>query len=434
IWWSGLDVTNQTSYAFENKYFTKDDVVNGILTNEKIALVFATTHYLYVDGFNWTSQSWTETGSSPYLNDDTSNYISHNVNNGEEGWFSFADLTGAQALAFGAMQSINVEFECSRSGTDDYFDFRLYDGTNIYGPYSITPPGSYDWRSYSVTSIIKTPTQVNNLKIMVRYRQSGGSASTVNIRRCRLNINLGGWLTSVNGNVSAKADFMIVNDKAPTYGSNLAYSIHHGIVRDVIHQEAEWSGGIPNCPNVYSQIVISLPANATYYTYRLRLMFVSSQQARTISSLNLIKLSIPYTQTQTENGTSAGYPIVSNETASFYNYSSSAWQHHWSQIFNGTKGAGIMFTDEANQKLYVFDQIAGSKTGALDVNSTAGTIQLSPVKLVQASFTYALDVTWNGAIATFDGTTPIYEESGGTQTGLWMLVEYPPWVSVSTES
>jgi hypothetical protein len=387
-----------------------------------------------VDGLNWTYQAWTETGTSPYLDADTSSYISHNVNNGEEGWFSFQDLSNAQALAFAAMKTVNIEFECSRSGSDDYFDFRITDGTTTYGPYSITPPGSYDWRSYDITNLINTTTKINNAKISVRYRQSGGSASTVNIRTCRLTIDLGGWLTSVSGNASAKADFMRINSESPTYGSNLAYIIHHGVVRDVIHQEAEWSDGIPNCPNVYSQIVISLPANATYYTYRLRLMFVNSLQARSISDLCPIKLTSAGSLLQTENGTSAGYPIVSNLTASFYNYSASVWQHHWSQLINGAKGAGIMFTDEANRKLYVFDTIAGSKTGALDADTTAKVIQLSPVKLIQASFTYALDVAWHGAVVTFDGTTPIYQEVGGNKTGLWILVECPPTVTVNTES
>jgi hypothetical protein len=43
-----------------------------------------------------------------------------------------------------------------------------------------------------------------------------------------------------------------------------------------------------------------------------------------------------------------------------------------------------------------------------------------------------LDVSWKGAVATFDGTTPIYQTSD--QTGLWMLVEYLPAVTVTAES
>jgi hypothetical protein len=59
-------------------------------------------------------------------------------------------------------------------------------------------------------------------------------------------------------------------------------------------------------------------------------------------------------------------------------------------------------------------------------------IELRPVTIVPASFKYALDVIWYGAVATFDGRTPIYEEVGGLRTGLWTLVEFPPTVTVTT--
>ena len=90
-----------------------------------------------------------------------------------------------------------------------------------------------------------------------------------------------------------------------------------------------------------------------------------------------------------------------------------------------------MFTDMANEMLYVFDAIAGDKTGALRVsNATERAIELAPVtSMAQVQFTYALDVTWSGAVVTFDGTTPIY--SG--ENGLWIIVEYPPTVTITTE-
>jgi hypothetical protein len=40
---------------------------------------------------------------------------------------------------------------------------------------------------------------------------------------------------------------------------------------------------------------------------------------------------------------------------------------------------------------------------------------------------------WNGAVVTFNGT-PIYQVSGGKQTGLWVTVEYPPTITVTTQS
>jgi hypothetical protein len=224
----------------------------------------------------------------------------------------------------------------------------------------------------------------------------------------------------------------INNDVADYGGSEPAYAITSGTVRAVIHHEVEWGGGgisSPSCPNVYAHIVLTLPANATYYTYQLRLMFVNSQQDRTITDLCPIKLMTSTGQQQTENGTLSGYPTVSNSTGTFYNYSSSMWAHHWSQFISGMKGTGIMFTDDANKMLYTFDT-STTKTGALTVGTQ--TIELLPVTMSSVSFTSSKDVTWYGAVVTFDGTTPIY--NSGTKLGLWIIVEYPPTITVTTES
>jgi len=241
-------------------------------------------------------------------------------------------------------------------------------------------------------------------------------------------------VTSTVGSSTCTAMFMRINNQLSIYGSGQAYTIHHGIVRDIVHTEAEWRNGVTNCPNVYSHLVLTLPANASYYTYQLRLMFVQSQQDRTITDLCPIKLTASTGQQQTENGTANGFPIVSSSTGLFYNFSASIWAHHWSQFISGTKGAGIMFTNDANKKLYVFDSIAGSKTGALKVNSADRTIELCPVASGQVRFKFALDVIWYGAVVTFDGTTPIYKEESGKKTGLWITVEYPPTITVTTKS
>ena len=85
-----------------------------------------------------------------------------------------------------------------------------------------------------------------------------------------------------------------------------------------------------------------------------------------------------------------------------------------------------MFTDADNQNLYVFDSIAGNKTGALNVLSSG--IEFNPVERYAADFTYPLDVTWHGAVVTFNGE-PIYPSSG--DAGLWVMVEHPPSVTVN---
>jgi hypothetical protein len=250
-----------------------------------------------------------------------------------------------------------------------------------------------------------------------------------------LQFGSGFTVTSTVGTSTCTANFMQINTQDSTYGSGQAYAIHHGIVRDIVHTEAEWSNGITGCPNVYSHLVLTLPANATYYTYQLRLMFMNSQLDRTITSLRPIRItpSVSSGQQQTENGTLSGYPTVSSSTGTFYNYSTSTWAHHWSQYISGLRGAGIMFTDDANRMLYVFDRIAGSKTGALRVNSDRS-IELLPVIRFQVQFKYPLDVMWYGAVVTFDTTTPIYQVVSGQKTGLWVTVEHPPTITVTTQS
>jgi hypothetical protein len=251
-------------------------------------------------------------------------------------------------------------------------------------------------------------------------------------------------VTSTMGDSTSRAEFFRINGKSPVYYSDPAYVIHHGIVRDIIQQEAEWNNydgtpGIPDCPNMYSQIVLTLPANATYYTYTLRTIFVDSSDViedRIIDDLSILQLTVtpagPETgECITEDGINAtGFPIPSNLEGAFD--STPEWEHHWNEFMRGTKGAGVMFTDSSNLELYAFDSIAGSEVGTLFVDKqgsdTTGYIEVNPVHLPSAHFEYALDLTWHGAVVTFNGE-PIYPSSG--HTGLWVMVEYPPSVTVN---
>jgi hypothetical protein len=234
------------------------------------------------------------------------------------------------------------------------------------------------------------------------------------------------------GGITSTASFMRLNNYNPVYGSSPAYVIHHGIVRDIIQQEAEWSNGAPNSPNVYSQMYFTLPANATFYTYALRTVFVDSLQSRSLADLCAIRVSVSGGQQRTENGTSGGYPVSSTATGLFYNFTGfqNGWAHHWSEFISGSSGAGIMFRDNANEKLYLLDSIAGQKTGGVNVAGVSRVIEFNPVGRSQfpAAFTYSLDVVWHGAVVTFNGE-PIYPTVG--DVGLWVLVEHPPVVAVS---
>jgi hypothetical protein len=237
-------------------------------------------------------------------------------------------------------------------------------------------------------------------------------------------------IASTVGGSTSTSTFWRVNQYASgDHSGQPAWVITNGVVRDIIHQEPEWGGGVTGCPDFYGHVVITLPANATYYAYQLSMMFLNTSQARSIWDLCPISVTGLSGQPQVENGLNAtGYPIVTNSTG-LYN-GSLVWQHHWSQFVQGSKGAGIMFTSDANQKLYTFDSIAGANTGALSVLS-GGAVALTPVTTVSAAFNYSMNVAWYGAVVTFDyGLTPIYDNAD--QTGLWMLVENPLVVTVST--
>jgi hypothetical protein len=280
---------------------------------------------------------------------------------------------------------------------------------------------------------IQTPLAFTN-----HYFTDNVNGATLNNGRQRLQFASTGFtLTATVGSAVSTAKLMRVNTQEDGTNPELTYVIYNGVVRDIVLGEAEFSGGIANCPNTYTSIVITLPADVTYYTYQLRLMFINSVQARAISDLCPIRVStnISPVQTQTENGTSAGYPILQNGTGTFLNAISGGWTgHHFSQfISENGKGAGIMFSDVANQKLYAFDSIAGSSIGGLRVSSAL--IELLPVSAAQAQFQYPYDITWNGAVITFDGTPTVcslYE--GTTPTGLWILAEYPPTLTVTAKS
>jgi hypothetical protein len=389
-----IDGMNTSNGAAES-YPILNGIVRDIVQQEgewgSNGILQSVSSSLYVDSFDNTTHQWTTNGTTPFLN--LSNGTSHiytNLPNGNESWFGFQNLTNGLAPI---VTSAVIQFYTYCKGGNDYFQLQLNNGTitNSYIINSLST-ANYTVQSYDLTSthMLDTVDAINNAKIQLRYVQNGTTASPVYIQWCRLNLTL---------------------------------------------QVA--------CPNVYSQIIVTLPANATYYTYQVRLMFMNSTQKRTITDLcpvQLTAINSSAISALTENGTDLnGYPIaaVSNQINVFCNFSGSSFApHHWSQFNTSLSGTGIMFTDNANEQLYYFDSVANNLTGGLRVNPSFRTFELLPVTMAAVNFTYPLDVSWQGAIVTYkDSTTPpIYEESAGTKTGLWMLAEYPPKINVMTQN
>lgn len=247
-------------------------------------------------------------------------------------------------------------------------------------------------------------------------------------------------ITSTVGSMTVTADLMRINDRYDNTDPEWAYTIYNGVVRDIIHGEPEYSGGVNNCYNFYAHVVITLPANATYYTYQLRLIFLeSTDKPRTITDLCPIRVRTTASGTfsaLTENGTLGLYPRVSTATEALFYNMSNVWQHHWSQlrVQSLNRGFGIMFPGNSNVKLYYFDFMASDKTGCLSVSVSSKTIEFSPIKRFQVSgFTSSLDICWYGAVVTSDNTTPIYNTVNGVPSGLWILVEHPPTIALVAE-
>ena len=91
LWWNGSSQAVQTPLAYTDTCFTKDDTTNGVLTNGNLTLILPSIS-LYVDGFNSSLNSWTDFGTSPYINGASNNYISDSRNSDKEGWFTFQQL------------------------------------------------------------------------------------------------------------------------------------------------------------------------------------------------------------------------------------------------------------------------------------------------------------------------------------------------------
>ncbi|MEJ5327266.1 MAG: hypothetical protein WHU54_03320 [Candidatus Bathyarchaeia archaeon] len=377
------------------------------------------------------------------------------LQNGTMRWLGQAFQMATQALPIPPVPVKAIHVNQTRNGVNEEVPFQVEDWASEYRiPQGLTNNATV----FSNRQMIVFLVDILVTKVTIWWNGSDEAAQTPQaytnlyftgddpnnnrLSNNRIQLQIGSFSvtsTVIGTSTSSTANFMRINGEDSVYGAGAAYVIHHGVVRDIVQQEAEWGntnggGGAYNCPNLYANIVITLPANVTYYTYDLRLIFIDSTQSRVITELRPIRLTASPTspEAMTENGTSGGFPMVTNGTGTFYNYTTGGWTpHHWSQLISGSKGSGIMFTDSANQQLYAFNSIAGSNVGAIKIDDSTKTIELLPVASGSVSFTYALDISWHGAVVIFDGTTPIY--SYNDESGLWILAEYPPTVTVTTE-
>jgi len=145
------------------------------------------TENLYVDGFNSVLEEWDETGASPWLNDNTENYRSTNI---DEEWheeFTYADSAGS-----GTLNDVFFHIELyGPSGRNDYIQCYIWDEADWNLVLSQDPDDdAYSWYSVNVSSVLDTWIKVDGAKLKIQYQRSGSpSTETIYARRSYLEID-----------------------------------------------------------------------------------------------------------------------------------------------------------------------------------------------------------------------------------------------------
>jgi len=408
-------------------------VVSAFYSPDSVASASGIPHYTYT--FDWESTGMVDI----YNSLSTDNFVIELLQNGTLKWLGQSleinpvtrPIPPVAVKAFRVNATISgvnqeVPFQVEDWGSDYLVPLGLSGNESIFSKNNMLVFTVYNevneitlWWDGNDTAT-QTPYAWQNV-----YFNDNPSAGTLENGVLHLDVHNFYIDSNVIGEYSTyRTDFVRISEEMPDYGAEPAYVIYNGIVRDIVQQEPEYgSSGVSGCPNFYSQLYITLPAQTTYYTYSARTIFVESTQSRSIDDLSVIQLSVPFGTPLTEDGTSAGYPSTSSSTTVFYDGNPTGWDHHWSQINSGNDGAGFMFTDSDNEDLYVFDD--ASKRGALNIQSN--TIEVNPVDLSRpsVSFDNAKDLVWYGAVVSFN-SEPIYRTSD--DVGLWVMVENPPTV------
>ena len=419
-------------------------------------MVVASSFSRYTCMLNWTYTNLTSTLYSTLKTATDATIVVELLQNGTMRWLGQNLTTQTKPIPPIPVKAIHVNQTIN--GIDQEVPFQIEDWAPDYKiPLGLTGNASIFGNRHMLVFLVNpnvskvtiwwngsdTATQTP-LAYTNRYFTDKPSSRTLNNGKLSITLSSTGFTVTATASDGTRstADLMRINGESDNTDPEWAYAIINGTVRSIVHGEPEYSNGVDNppCYNFYAHVVITLPANATYYTYQLRLIFLNStDKPRNITEICLLRVSTQSSLSPlTENGTlPSGYPNVSTAYDLFYN-TSGVWQHHWAQL-NSSAGFGIMFPDDANKMLYFFDKIAESPTGTLRTVSsdTQRAVELLPVSSLKSvtGFTSALDICWYGAVVTFGANnTPVYKGGGTNATGLWILVEYPPVITVTTES
>jgi len=115
------------------------------------------------------------------------------------------------------------------------------------------------------------------------------------------------------------------------------------------------------------------------------------------------------------------------------NWGSLAWEGTEASDGSGWQSSGEFQAEGRYIKLYSKSSSSDQRMYEIEIARTSDeqsvTIEFNPVARFPAFFTHPLDVAWYGAVVTFtDEHDPVWVDGN---SGLWVMVEYPPIVSVS---
>jgi len=143
-----------------------------------------TVEELFVNAFDSTFVAWTESGSSPYL-DDSDDYI-YEAGTGadQEGYFDFAN----SGVGAGVINSVNVSLECKWGvGTKKFYTY-IWDGTDWIDFGTFFPTSTYAWHDIDISASIDSWAKINSCRVYF-MEITAAPSYVVYIRRCKLKID-----------------------------------------------------------------------------------------------------------------------------------------------------------------------------------------------------------------------------------------------------
>jgi len=183
------------------------DSTNDTLTEANVGGGTPTSQSLWVNSFNSVLEEWDETGVSPWLNDNTANYISTAVDLEWHEEFLFEDESISESGFDYVYLWIEVQGPSARN---DEVELHIHDGSSWTLIAELdSDDDAYAWYSFNVTDQLDTLAKINASKLKVQYDRVGGPATeTIYVRRSYLN------LTYTVGVENYKLDLEISWDRA----------------------------------------------------------------------------------------------------------------------------------------------------------------------------------------------------------------------------